>query len=67
MNRIPLLLLVGKSASGKTTLATLLETRLGLRQLQSYTTRAPRFDMESGHTFVSDKEFDEWWKSRKGK
>lgn len=58
MNRIPLLLLVGKSASGKTTLATLLETRLGLRQLQSYTTRAPRFDMESGHTFVSDKEFD---------
>ena len=58
MNRVPLFLLVGKSASGKSTLANLLEVRLGLRQLQSYTTRAPRFEGESGHTFISNAEFD---------
>lgn len=50
----PLLLFVGKSGSGKTTIANLLE----LPQLQSYTTRAKRSENETGHIFISDEEFD---------
>lgn len=55
----PLYLFVGKSASGKTTIANLLEERYGLKQVSSYTTRSPRYDGEIGHVFISDKEFDE--------
>ena len=50
----PLLLFVGKSGSGKTTIANLLE----FPQLQSYTTRPKRYDNETGHIFISDEEFD---------
>ena len=57
MNK-PLLLLVGKSASGKTTIANLLEKEYGYKQVQSYTTRPPRYKSETGHIFVSDEEFD---------
>ena len=57
MNK-PLLLFVGKSASGKTTIANLLEKEHGYKQVQSYTTRAPRYEGEIGHIFVSDEEFD---------
>lgn len=54
-----LFLFVGKSASGKTTIANLLETRYSLRQVSSYTTRPPRYPGEIGHIFISDAEFDE--------
>ena len=54
----PLLLFVGKSSSGKTTIANLLEKDLGYCQVQSYTTRPPRYEGEIGHTFVSDEEFN---------
>ena len=57
MNK-PLLLFVGKSSSGKTTIANILEKEYGYCQVQSYTTRAPRYEGEVGHTFVSDEEFD---------
>ena len=57
MNK-PLLLFVGKSSSGKTTIANALEKAHGYCQVQSYTTRAPRYEGEMGHTFVSDEEFD---------
>lgn len=57
MNK-PLLLFVGKSSSGKTTIANILEKEHGYRQVQSYTTRAPRYKGEVGHTFVTDEEFD---------
>ena len=57
MNK-PLYLLVAKSASGKTTVANILEEKYGYKQVQSYTTRKPRYDGEIGHTFVTDKEFD---------
>ena len=53
-----LYLLVGKSASGKTTIANILEKKCGDRQVQSYTTRPPRYDGEIGHIFVNDTEFD---------
>lgn len=54
----PLFLFVGKSASGKTTIAKLLEEKHGCKQVESYTTRPPRYDGEAGHTFISEEEFD---------
>ncbi len=53
-----LFLFVGKSASGKTTIANILESEYGLTQLQSYTTRPKRHENETGHIFITDKEFD---------
>lgn len=56
MNK-PLFLFVGRSASGKTTVANMLTDRYGYKQVESYTTRSPRFDGETGHIFVSEEEF----------
>lgn len=56
MNNI--FLIVGCSGSGKTTITEQLEQRYGLKSIQSYTTRPPRFDGETGHIFISDEEFD---------
>ena len=56
MNK-PLYLFVGKSGSGKTTIANALELH-GYKQVQSYTTRPPRYDGELGHIFVNQDEFD---------
>lgn len=47
------LLLVGKSGSGKDTIAKILSDKYGLRQLKSYTTRPRRFTTEDTHTFVT--------------
>ena len=58
MNK-PLFLFVGKSASGKTTTAELLEQKYGYKQVHSYTTRPPRYIGEIGHVFVSEEEFDD--------
>lgn len=55
----PLFLFVGKSASGKTTIANLLEKKHGYKQVNSYTTRQPRYDGEIGHVFVTEEEFKE--------
>lgn len=52
-------LIIAPSGAGKTTLAGQLEKMYGLQSIQSYTTRPPRYNGETGHTFVSDKEFDE--------
>ena len=52
-----MLLLTGKSGSGKTTIADELERQFGLNVLKSYTTRPPRAN-DTSHTFVSDEEFD---------
>lgn len=51
-------LIVAPSGAGKTTVTELLENKYGLKPIQSYTTRPPRFEGETGHTFVSDEEFD---------
>lgn len=55
-NNKPLFLFIGKSASGKTTIANMLEEREGMKQVQSYTTRPPRFEGEVGHRFITDDE-----------
>ena len=54
----PLYLFVGKSSSGKTTIASKLEEKYGYRQVFSYTTRKPRYEGEIGHIFVSEEEFN---------
>lgn len=52
-----LYLFVGKSASGKSLISTILEKTCGYRPVESYTTRKPRYCGETGHIFVSDEEF----------
>ena len=51
-------LIVGCSGSGKTTIVNTLEEKYGLKSIQSYTTRPKRSDSETGHTFISDEEYD---------
>lgn len=51
-------LIVGPSGSGKSTVVERLATMYGLKHIESYTTRAPRYPGERGHIFVSDEEFD---------
>ena len=58
MSKKPIILLVGPSGSGKSTISRELHEKYGLKELQSYTTRKPRFPHEPGHTFVTDEEFD---------
>lgn len=53
-----LYLFVGRSGSGKSTIANFIEDTYGLKQVSSYTTRVPRYDGEQGHIFISDSEFD---------
>lgn len=55
MNK-PLFLFVGKSASGKTSVANMLESD-GYTQVSSYTTRSPRYEGEVGHTFITEEEY----------
>lgn len=52
-------LIVAPSGAGKTTIANILEKQYSLKSIQSYTTRPMRFKGETGHTFVTDKEFDD--------
>ena len=54
----PLLLFVGPSGSGKTTIANMMELECGYHQVQSYTTRKPRYKGETGHIFISNEDFD---------
>ena len=49
----PLILLCGKSGSGKTTISNQLTAKYGLKQLESCTTRPPRKDGEVGHIFTN--------------
>lgn len=54
-----LLCLIGKTASGKDTLANRLCERAGLRQIISYTTRPRRTDEGDTHVFISDEEYQQ--------
>lgn len=48
--------MVGPSGTGKTTIQKELETRYGLKAVESYTSRKPRYEGEEGHIFVSREE-----------
>lgn len=52
-------LIVGESGSGKTSLVNALEERYGLKSVQSYTTRPKRTEDETGHIFITEKDFQE--------
>ena len=54
-----IILLVGRSGSGKSAICKELYERYGLSSVESYTTRPPRYHNEKGHVFISDEEFDE--------
>lgn len=55
----PLYLLIGRSASGKTTIANMLTEKYGYQSVSSYTTRPPRYYGEVGHIFVDNETFDQ--------
>ena len=52
-------LIVAPSGTGKTTLVEKLARDHGFMQVESYTTRQPRYPGETGHIFVTDEEFDQ--------
>ena len=52
-----LLCLLGRSASGKDTLANKLCERIGLKQVISYTTRERRVNEGDTHIFIADEEY----------
>lgn len=58
MGKHKIVLLVGRSGSGKTAIANYLKDTYGWKAVDSYTTRPKRVPWETGHTFVSDDEFD---------
>lgn len=53
-----LYLFVGRSGSGKSTIANMICDQYRYVQIQSYTTRPPRHENEEGHIFISPAEFD---------
>lgn len=57
MSADTILLLMGESGSGKTTIADILEECYGLTQIRSYTTRPKRTPDEDCHTFVTKEQF----------
>jgi guanylate kinase len=50
--------IVGKSGSGKSSIAEKLKNDYNYKVLESYTTRAKRTPNETGHTFISNHEFE---------
>lgn len=58
-----LLLIIGRTASGKDTLANKLAERTGLKQLISYTTRKRRINEGETHKFVSEENYQEMLKN----
>jgi guanylate kinase len=50
--------IVGESGSGKTTIVDKLAEKFGYTVLKSFTTRAPRNEGDTDHTFISLEEYD---------
>ncbi|MBQ9657277.1 MAG: AAA family ATPase [Clostridia bacterium] len=63
--KMPVILLIGESGSGKNTVQDELERLYGCVPLLSYTTRPKRYDDENTHTFVTEEEFDKILKNEK--
>lgn len=51
-NKNKIILILGESATGKTTVIEEIEKRYGYKSIQSYTTRPKRYEGETGHIFV---------------
>lgn len=58
MNKPFILCIIGKSGSGKTTIAEYLDKTYGWKLIESITDRPKRTPNEKGHTFISAEEFD---------
>ena len=54
--------IVGESGSGKSLVADLIQEHYSIPMIESRTTRAPRTEGETGHTFVTEAEFDAYQK-----
>lgn len=52
-------LIVGASGSGKSAISRILQKDYGLKAVQSYTTRPPRYEGEEGHIFITEDEYRE--------
>ena len=52
-----IILIVGKSGSGKSTICRQLEDEYGLKEVKSYTTRLYRGDGDDSHIFITKQEF----------
>lgn len=59
MDNRTIVLLVGESGVGKSTLARHMTDKYGWKEVVSYTTRPPRTPDEDTHIFVNDAEFDD--------
>lgn len=55
----PLIVLIGRSGVGKTSVAEYLCHEYGWTQVESYTTRPKRTENEKGHLFISESEFND--------
>jgi len=55
---LPLIVLVGKTCSGKSTIADFLEDQYLVHRVRTYTTRPPREGETDEYHFISDEEFD---------
>lgn len=55
----PLVILMGRSGAGKTSVANALHDACGWTQIESYTTRPRRSEDETGHHFITEAEFDQ--------
>ncbi len=56
--KYPIILLMAKSGAGKSTVASLLRSKYGWKDIDSYTTRPMRCEDETGHIFISEEEFN---------
>lgn len=54
-----MIVLVGKTCSGKTTVANILQEYYNFRRIKTYTTRPPRENEGEEYHFVSDEEFEQ--------
>lgn len=64
MKHDKIILLVGRSGSGKSTVADILSRQYGRSILPSYTTRPKRFEQEEGHIFVNNMFYEKVSRSR---
>ena len=58
INGSPVYCIIGRSGSGKTTLCDELRKNFDWKAVESMTTRLPRSPEETGHLFVTQKQFD---------